>query len=82
MRKSQQRQKKRKVKTPGARTSVHFKKKRPNYHQCAKCGKKLNRARRTISEIRKVSKVKRRAQRPYPELCSKCMRLKIKEMIR
>jgi large subunit ribosomal protein L34e len=33
-------------------------------------------------EVRKLSKTGRRPERPYPELCSKCMREKIKDKLR
>ena len=82
MKKSQQRKIKRKVRTPGNRTVVHFKKKKPNYMHCGKCGKKIVRARLIVSRLRKLPKVQRRPERPYPELCSKCMREKIKERLK
>ena len=82
MKKAQQRKLKRKVKTPGNRTSVHFKKKRPNYAHCGICRKKLTRTRLAVNRFKKMTKMQRRPERPYPELCSKCMREKIKQRLR
>ena len=71
-----------KVKTPGGKAALHFKKKRPAPARCARCGRKLNRAKLNSTEIRKVTKVQRRPERPYPELCPSCMREVIKERVR
>jgi large subunit ribosomal protein L34e len=68
--------------TPGNMLTVHFKKEKPDYAKCGNCGKKIVRARLRPSEIRKLPKDQRRPERPFPELCPKCMREKIKEMIR
>ena len=49
---------------------------------CSECGKVLPGIPRLIaSKFRKLSKTKKRASRPYPNLCSKCMRKKIRETI-
>ncbi len=64
--------------TPGNRLTVHFRKQKPNYAHCGMCGKKIVRARLRPSELRKLPKVQRRPERAFPELCSKCMREKIK----
>ncbi|MBN2202577.1 MAG: 50S ribosomal protein L34e [Candidatus Aenigmarchaeota archaeon] len=69
-------------KASGGRTVVHIKKKKPEHVLCYVCGAKLNRAKLTGSQIKKLPKTKRRPQRPYPELCSKCMRKKIKETVK
>lgn len=82
MKRSNQRKIQRMVKTPGNRSKIQFRKKRPAYHTCGSCGKKMTRARLCVSKFRKLSKTQRRPERPYPELCSKCMRLKIKERLR
>lgn len=71
-----------KVKTPGGKTVIHFKRRRPSYGTCKNCGKKLNRAKLDISEIRKLSKTEKRPERPFPELCSRCMREYFKEKVR
>lgn len=69
-------------KTPGARTVIHFKKKRVSQSKCGMCGKKLNRSRLTATQLRKLPKTKKRPERPLPELCSKCMREYFKTMVR
>ncbi len=74
--------KRRQKKMPGGKTKVQYKKKKVSYHKCGNCGAKLNRKRLDILMIKKVSKTKKRAERPYPELCSNCMRQKFKRMIR
>ncbi len=68
--------------TPGNRLTVHFRKPAPDYAHCGVCGKKIVRARLRPSEVRKLPKVQRRPERPFPELCPKCMREKIKELFR
>jgi len=67
--------------TPGARTVTHFEKKRPSKPVCGNCGKPLNSiARQDV--VRALSKSSRRSERPYPELCPKCARAKIKEKLK
>lgn len=67
--------------TPGNRLTLHLRKAKPDYPHCGSCGKKIVRAKLRPSEIRKLPKVQRRPERPFPELCAKCMREKIKSMI-
>lgn len=71
-----------KKKSPGGRLVVHFRRKKPSYMKCGNCGKKIVRKRLRPSKLRKLSKSQRRPERPYPELCSTCMREKIKTSIR
>ncbi|MBU5575297.1 MAG: 50S ribosomal protein L34e [Candidatus Aenigmatarchaeota archaeon] len=68
-------------KTPGGRTVTHFEKKRSKKPTCGICGAKLNSIPRQ-DNIKKIPKSSRRAERPYPELCPKCMREKIKEKLK
>ena len=82
MRRAKRVKKKFKVKTPGGKSVWHFKKKKVSYTVCGKCGAKLNRSKLNPTEIRKLSKVKRRPERPFPELCSKCMREVFKSKVR
>lgn len=70
-----------KKKTPGKITKWVIKKKRHSHARCV-CGAKLNRARLTPIQRKKLTKTKKRPSRPYPELCSKCMRDKIKSMVK
>ena len=64
------------VKVPGGRTVIHFKKKKPSKAKCASCGKVLSGVpRERPHKMRKMSKTKKRPERPYGgKLCSKCTR--------
>ena len=74
--------KKYRVKTPGGKTVMHVKQKKNKAIRCVSCGAKLNRAKVTNKEFRKLTKSQRRPQRPYPDMCPSCMRTKVKESIR
>lgn len=69
------------IRTPGGITKWVIKKKRVSHAIC-KCGAKLNRARLDPNKLKKLTKTQRRPTRPFPELCSKCMRAKIKSMVK
>jgi large subunit ribosomal protein L34e len=70
------------VRTPGGKTKIHYKVRKPSAPKCAECGKKLQGIPRLIqSKFKKLPKTKKRASRPYSNLCSKCMRKKILEGI-
>jgi large subunit ribosomal protein L34e len=71
-------------KIPGGASIIHFFRKRPGGAVCAECGKPLHGVSREISsKIRKLSKSKKRPERPYGgKLCSECSRKKIKEKVR
>lgn len=71
-----------KRKASGGRTVIHLKKRKPYHIVCSSCGAKLNRTKISNAEIKKLPKTKRRPQRPFPNLCSKCMRKQIKSMVR
>jgi len=58
------------VKTPGGKTKEVFAKKISKKPICALCKKPLH-------GIGKGAKTKRRAERPYPNLCASCSRKKI-----
>ena len=64
------------VKTPGGKTVVHHKRRKPGKPQCAMCKNYLKGVARGITfDIHKLSKTERRPERPYGGvLCSKCMR--------
>ena len=70
------------VKTPGGRTVIHTKKKKYTVLRCVSCSAKLNRAKLTMKGVRKMTKTGKRHGRPYSDLCSKCMRIKLKEIAR
>ncbi len=67
------------VKTPGGRTKIHYKKKKPSKAKCAECGKQLaGTLRKHPSKMKNISKNSKRPERPYGGyLCSDCMRKKI-----
>ncbi len=66
------------VKLPGNQTAVHYKKKRPKQGQCSTCGKTISGTIRELPyKLKKIAKTKKRPERPYPHLCSACMRKKI-----
>ncbi|OPY26735.1 MAG: 50S ribosomal protein L34e [Methanobacterium sp. PtaU1.Bin242] len=71
-------------KTPGGRTVLHYKKKKPSKHLCAECGKLLHSVPRGRPyQIKKLSKSKKRPNRPYGgNLCSECMRKVFKKEAR
>ncbi|MFH1473725.1 MAG: 50S ribosomal protein L34e [Candidatus Aenigmatarchaeota archaeon] len=71
-----------KRKAPGGHTIVRLKKKKPSYAKCKECGKKLNRAKLSIKKLKNLPKTKKRSERPFPELCSRCMRKHFKEKVR
>ena len=60
------------VKTPGGKTTVHYKEKKPKLGKCGKCGAKLKGVARIT---RNIPKSKKKPERPYGgNLCSRCMR--------
>ena len=67
------------VKTPGGRTIVHYKSKKPSAPSCAVCGRTLPGTLREMSaKMKNLPKTKKRPQRPFGgKLCSICMRREI-----
>ncbi len=72
------------VRTPGGRTVVHFKKRKPNKARCARCGKMLHGVpRERPYKMRNMAKTKKRPTRPFGGYyCGACMREIIKEKVR
>jgi len=72
------------VRTPGSRTVVHFKSKKPSKAKCGKCGKVLAGVPRELpSKLKNLPKTKKRPERPYGGvLCSKCTRALMKQKAR
>ncbi len=71
------RMKKVKVRTPGGRVVVHFRKEKTSRHVCALCGKELHGVPhgRRSAEVRKLSKTERRPERIFGgELCAECQK--------
>jgi len=75
----------RKVKVKlAASVTTQYKKRKPSKAKCAGCGKELKGVpRERPYKMQNMAKTKKRPERPYGgNLCSKCMREKIKEGIR
>lgn len=70
--------------TPGGKTVLRYKKKKPSKHVCGECGKLLHGVPRGRPyEIRKLAKTKKRPNRPYGGyLCSECTRKVFKQEAR
>ena len=68
--------------TPGGKNIVAFRKKRPGYAQCGNCGAKMVRKRLRATGMRKLAKTRKRPNRPYPELCPRCMREEIRQRVK
>ena len=66
-------------KTPGGKTVVQYKRRKPAKAKCASCKKVLpGTARELPCKMRNMPKTKKRPSRPYAGvLCSSCMRKKI-----
>ncbi len=72
------------IKTPGGKTVLRYKRRKPSPAQCANCGKNLAGVPRLIpSKMHNLAKTKKRPQRPFGGVyCSRCSRAKIVEMFR
>lgn len=64
------------VKTPGGKTTIHYKFRKPKAAKCSKCGAVLKGiARERPYKMKKMAKSKKRVSRPYSgALCTRCMR--------
>ena len=71
-------------KTPGNRVVKHFVKRKPNKAHCATCGDVLKGVpQASPAEMKNMPKTQKRPERPFGGmLCSKCLRLKLKEEAR
>ena len=67
------------VKTPGGRTTLHYRRKKPSKAICSSCKKELAGVpRERPHKMRTMAKTKKRPERPYGgTLCSKCTRREI-----
>jgi len=65
-----------KVKVPGGKTVLHYKRRKPSKAKCSKCGAVLKGiVRERPYKMKKIRKSKKRPTRPYGgSLCTKCMR--------
>ena len=64
------------VRTPGGRTNIHYKRRKPKAPVCGRCKATLKGiARERPYKMKKIGKSKKRPTRPYGGvLCSRCMR--------
>lgn len=71
-------------KTPGARTVLHYVRRKPSPAQCSMCGKVLAGVpRATKAELANMPKTQKRPERPFGGvLCSSCSRQVIKADVR
>ncbi len=71
--------KKRKLirRTPSGRITVIFKARKHDYPKCAVSGKRLNKPKMTIKELRSLSRTKRRVNRPFGDRLPKYSRIEI-----
>jgi|TARA_Y100000310_G_C20471100_1_gene710074 large subunit ribosomal protein L34e len=66
------------IKTPGGKKKKHLRIRKPSPLSCTECGKRLHGIPKLIpSKFRNLAKTKKKASRPYSNLCSSCMRKKI-----
>ncbi len=72
------------VRTPGAKVVVHYRQRKVNLPKCAECKTALKGMPKLInSKFKNLPKSKKTTNRPYGgNLCSKCMRLKLKAKAR
>lgn len=68
------------VKTPGGRTVVHYRRRKPAKAKCGNCKAQLMAVpRERPSKMVNLPKTKKRPERPYGGvLCSKCLRERLK----
>ena len=71
------------IRTPGGENKIHYRQRKPVKKKCRECGSELHGIPHLIeSKFKNLPKTKKRPQRPYAgELCSKCMRKKIREKV-
>ena len=73
-----------KIRLPGGRTVIHYKREKPKAAHCARCNAVLKGVpRERPFKMRSLPRTKKRPERPYGgSLCSKCMRALIIEKFR
>ena len=72
------------VRTPGAETKIHYRKRKPSAAHCAGCGVKLPGVPWELpAKMANLPKTKKRPERPYGGmLCSTCLRMFMKDKAR
>jgi large subunit ribosomal protein L34e len=70
------------VRTPGGKTTVQYRKRKPSAAECSGCGIKLSGVpRERPCNLKKIPRSARRPERPFGGvLCSSCSRKKIIEL--
>lgn len=68
-----------KVKTPGNRVVMHYRRRKPDFAECGGCGTRLKGVPRGLpAELKNMPKTAKRPERPFGGvLCSACMRAEI-----
>ena len=71
------------VKVPGGKTKLHYRRRKVSQPKCAICSKTLHGIKKlTQNKFKNLPKTKKRASRPYSNLCSACMRKQIMDKIK
>lgn len=72
------------VHTPGNKTVMHYRRRKPNFAQCADCGVRLKAVPRGLpAELKNMPKTMKRPERPFGGvLCSACSRDRIITSVR
>ncbi len=72
------------VKTPGSKSVIHYRERKPKKAHCGSCGSLLSGVpREKPSVMRRLPKTAKRPERPYGGvLCSRCMREKFRSIAR
>ena len=72
------------VRTPGGRSTIHYRERKPQRALCSKCQKPLlGVPREGPAKMRNMPKTAKRPERPYGGvLCSACMRLVLRAQAR
>ncbi|MBU1111837.1 MAG: 50S ribosomal protein L34e [archaeon] len=72
------------VKTPSGKNVLHYRKRKPSRAHCGACGAILTTVPRELpAKMANIPKSKKRPERPYGGLlCTKCLRMMMKERAR
>jgi len=73
-----------KIKVPGDRLAVHYKREKVKPPRCRQCGTVLSGLPREVaSEIRKLNRTRRRISRMFGgQLCPQCLKTALKQAVR
>ena len=72
------------VRTPGSKTTLHYRKRKPSHSRCGGCGAVLKGVARAMpAKMANLPKTAKRPTRPYGGiLCSACTRILMKDKAR